>query len=131
MTSRRIPRAKAVHLGTERNIRYLAPPATCSPTTSSFRIEIQQFALPNGQTLRRHTSLVLLAEITESRDSYIAEVPGLDIPLAAITPQEMQDAIEDLIPFLWQQYALEDDSNLTPKARTLKARLLTDYAVIS
>ena len=99
--------------------------------SNSFEIEIQDLSLPDGTILRRRQPLVVLASISDPDDCFHADIPDLDISLAAANRAEMLSALQDLIVFLWQEYALEDDANLTPKAQQLKACLLRDYAVAS
>ena len=62
-------------------------------------------------------------------DYFRADVPELDISLAATGRNEMLDALQDLIAVRWEEYALEDDDNLTLKAQKLKACLLRDYTL--
>ena len=95
-----------------------------------FEIEVDAVRLDSGVVLRPSKPLVLSAHLSESGECYRAEVPELDITLAAFDKKDIQDAFCDLLATLWEEYALEDDDNLTAKARRLKACLLRDYVAI-
>ena len=99
--------------------------------TNALEIRIHEIPLSDGTILRRHQPLVVLASISVPDDCLHADIPDLDISLAATNRTEMLNALQDLIAFLWHEYALEDNANLTPKAQQLKACLLRDYAVAS
>lgn len=43
------------------------------------------------------------------------------------TKEELQKEIEEVIAFLWEEYALEEDKNLTPGAIDLKNKLLDTF----
>jgi predicted RNase H-like HicB family nuclease len=43
------------------------------------------------------------------------------------TKEELQKEIEEVIAFLWEEYALEEDKNLTKGAIDLKNKLLDTF----
>lgn len=103
------------------------PVTTVSRAFENFEIKVQDVPHPSGSTLRRLQPLILHAKRSQSGDCYQACVPDLDIPLVAVSREEMIAALQDLIVVLWDEYALENDANLTPKAKELKGRLLRDF----
>ena len=94
-------------------------------------VDGDEFPLQDGSALRCRRSLELTVSSTNADDGFKAyRVQGLPITLTAPSHDEAVGALFDLVPVLWQEYALESDANLTPKAQALKALLLRDFAVI-
>ena len=91
-------------------------------------VEIHEVKTPQGLLLRRHEPLTLRAFFSDGCHS--AEVPELEMPVAAYSRQELADAVNDLVGVLWEEYAMEDDAKLTKQARVLKQRLLSNYTVV-
>lgn len=99
--------------------------ATSKP--ESLEIDVEDVPIGEGVVLTRREPLVLRASFRGPDDCYCAEVPGLDVPIAAYSRMELYDALRDLIAVFWMEYALEDDAKLTARGRRLKARLRRDY----
>lgn len=93
----------------------------------SLEIEVGDIPIGKGVVLIRREPLVLRASLGGPDDCYCAEVPGLNVPIAAYSRMELIDALRDLIAVFWMEYALEDDAKLTARGRRLKARLRRDY----
>ena len=119
-TVQRYPQVRAL-LKAFREIDY----ATTKP--ASLEITVGDVTIGRGVVLRRRETLVLRAPLCEPDECYRAEVPGIELPVAAYTREELIDAICDLIAVSWKEYALEDDAKLTPRGQRLKARLLREY----
>ena len=96
----------------------------------NFDLELQYVTKDGARLLRRGEPLVLSAMLSDEDGCYIAEVPEFDMSIAAYSRLDMFESLNDLICMLWEQYAEEDDDNLTPRARSLKAHLLEGYEVV-
>lgn len=73
--------------------------------------------------LRFSTPLTLTPELTESKQYMTLQHEGLCIDIIAPTREELLEELHQQIAVLWNEYALEDNGNLTPKAIDLKERL--------
>ncbi len=93
-----------------------------------FEMEIRDIRTETGVVLRRKEPMVLRASLDDSDGCYRADIPGLEIPISVFDRAEMKDALNDMLLHLWEEYAREDDVNLTPRARRMKAHLLHNYA---
>ena len=82
-----------------------------------------------GLLVHRGGPLVLHATQSGDNPWYVAEIPGFDVPVAAHTLADIIESVNDLLAVLWEQYANEDDRNLTPRARSIKSRLLQEFEV--
>lgn len=58
--------------------------------------------------------------LDDSKQLYLLKYPKLGIDIAACTRTELKTEIEEQIVFLWEEYAKEDDENLTYPALKLK-----------
>ncbi len=90
---------------------------------------LREIALDSG-VLRRNAPFVVKPYVSESHECYRAEVEELGLSISAYTRQELVEAIQDMIAVLWQEYAMEDDENLTESAAALKRRLLEDFRIV-
>jgi len=83
----------------------------------------------DGTKLRRLESANLV--IVESGEGISAEIPGINLSVVAENREELIELIGELIAVHWEEYALEEDTELTARARDLKESLLRDYREIS
>ena len=67
---------------------------------------------------------------SESGELYQLDVKELEISITAYTREELVDLLHDFIVVLWNEYALEDDANLTANAQELKNLMLNDFYVV-
>lgn len=101
-------------------------------TSSEFdlsEIIVQDVEIERGMLSRREP-LVLHPIPSDSGELYQLDVTELEISITAYTREELVDALHNLIAVLWNEYALEDDANLTTNARVLKNRMLHDFYVV-
>ena len=94
---------------------------------NSFVFDVSEIEIRPSMKLRCKERLPLLA-FTDEDGWYKVHVPGLGRSISAPTRAGLVDALKEMIAAFWQQYAGEDDTNLTPRARRLKAGLLQHYA---
>ncbi len=99
----------------------------CANQIAQVEIVIAEVRTPQGVLLRRDHPLCLRA--SRSEGCYVAEVPELEMPIAAYSHGELADAFTDLVGVLWEEYALEDDTKLTEQGLALKRRLRSRYVV--
>ena len=92
-------------------------------------IVVQDVQFERG-TLRRREPLILRPMSSESGELYQFDVKELEISITAYTREELVDLLHDFIVVLWNEYALEDDANLTANARELKNLMLNDFYVV-
>ena len=97
---------------------------------AEFEVEVDEIHIGGGAVLRPNEPLMLRASLCDPDGCYRADVPGIGTPLAAFSPKEMIDACSDLLAHLWEQYVLEEDANLKPRAQQIKTFLLRDYTVV-
>lgn len=79
--------------------------------------------LPDYLERNGSEDLYVRVALSDCKQVYCAEVKELDLCQAAYTREELVDIMESWFCFLWQQYALADDSNLTDDAIRHKAIL--------
>ena len=92
-------------------------------------IILQDVVFERG-VLHRREPLVLRPVPSESGALYQLDIDELEISIAAYSREELVDALHDFLIVLWNEYALEDDANLTINACELKYRLLSDFCVV-
>ena len=91
----------------------------------------EHFDLPDGSVLCSRRSLTLFVDSGDPEDECrVYREQHLPITLVADSHEEAMEALSDIIPALWQDYALEEDSKLTPRAQYLKELLLAFFFVI-
>lgn len=83
------------------------------------------FGVKNDRwNLRFNEPLVLEVFLDESKQLLCAEHPSLDIDVYAFTREDLLEELREQVIMLWQEYALADPDELTPRARDLRSRLL-------
>lgn len=87
--------------------------------------------LPDYLKPNELNNLRIVVELSEDKQTYLAKLDVLDIDQAAYTRSDLVDALEAELAFLWDEVAQEEDNNLTPKARLLKAELKRLFKDIS
>ncbi len=87
--------------------------------------------LPNYLKPNELNNLRVTVELSEDKQTYFAKLDELGIDHAAYTRSDLVDALEAELDFLWRNIAQEDDGNLAPKARLLKAELKKLFKEIS
>lgn len=75
-------------------------------------------------TLEFLTPLTLTPTLSETRQYLCLQDDALDIDVMAPTREELLSELHEQIIMLWHEYALADDSMLTPSAQELKKTLL-------
>ena len=101
-----------------------------SSKPAEFELDIRDVDIGGGVVLRRDEPLLLRASLCDTDGCYRANVPGVGLPLSAFSREEMIEALSDLLALLWEEYAQEEDVNLTVRAQRVKASLLRDYTVV-
>ena len=90
---------------------------------SSFSFESVEL---NGRRLSLNPPLVLEPSLDEdSSQLLVVSDDSLHLQVYAQTREQLADDIVAELFFLWDEYALEDSNNLTPKARQLQENLLS------
>ena len=79
----------------------------------------------DDRKLHMKEHLTLKPVLDDSEQLYTVEYPELGISAFAYTRQELTEEIEDDICYLWEEYALANDDELSDDALTLKNRLLS------
>jgi len=75
--------------------------------------------------LRFRKPLAIIPELdAESRQWMLLEQPDLNIHVVAATREALIEELQSHIAMLWDEYAADDASNLSPTALKLRARLL-------
>ena len=75
--------------------------------------------------LRFKKPLRLTPFLDETKQLYCIELPELNIDVCEYTRADLENAVSEQFLFLWQEYALEDENNLTKQATILKNRILS------
>lgn len=86
--------------------------------------QIKEFAYKN-RSLRFKEPLILLPRMDETQQLICLEEPAFGIYVYAFSRDGLETELAGQIEFLWETYALEDESRLSPKAIELKRQLLT------
>lgn len=79
--------------------------------------------LPKYLKANHLNNLHIHVELSDDKQTYLASMDALGIQQAAYTRDDLIDALEGEIDFLWRNIAQEDDVNLAPKALELKREL--------
>ena len=87
--------------------------------------------LPENLKSSELNNLRVAVDLTDDKQTYCASIDELWIDHAAYTRSDLVDGLRAEIGFLWKTIALEDDENLTKKARELKAVLRRMFQEIS
>lgn len=87
--------------------------------------------LPDYLKANELNNLRITVEMSEDKQTYFASLDELGIDHAAYTRSDLIDVLEAELDFLWKNVAQEDDDNLAPKARLLKAKLRKLFKEIS
>ena len=64
-------------------------------------------------------------KVYQATNLFVAEAPIFDIKALDETPEEAREYLFEKILFLWDDYAIEDDKNLTKDAIRLKQKVLS------
>lgn len=83
----------------------------------------------NSREFSFENPLVLNPHLDDSEQLYILVYPEIGLDIAVFTREELEDEIETHIEFLWDEYAREDDKNLTDSAIKLKRNILSILSV--
>lgn len=87
--------------------------------------------LPEYLKANKLNNLRIQVELSDDKQTYFAKLDELGIDQAAYTRSDLIDALEAEIDFLWKNIAKEEDEELAPKARSLKAELRKLFKEIS
>lgn len=79
----------------------------------------------DDRRLHMKNHLTLQPVLDDSEQLYTVEYPELGISAFAYTRQELTEEIEDDICYLWEEYALANDAELSEDALLLKHHLLS------
>lgn len=79
--------------------------------------------LPDSIKLSGSSTLRIIVDLSEDKQTYFAKLNEFEIDLAAYTRADLIESLKSEINFLWNNIAQEDDGNLTAKARLLKNNL--------
>ena len=78
-----------------------------------------------GRCLRFKKPFVFLPFVDDSQQLLVIEVPGLSLSVFAATRARLLKDLKAEISFLWDEYALAFDDDLSTDARVLKQILLS------
>jgi len=78
----------------------------------------------NGKKLHFKNDLILTPKLDDTKQLYTIDYPKLGLTTFAHTRQELIEDIKSDIAYLWEEYALAADNELTEDARLLKNELL-------
>jgi len=78
----------------------------------------------NGKKLHFKNDLILTPKLDDTKQLYTIDYPKLGLTTFAHTRQELIEDIKSDIAYLWEEYALATDNELTEDARQLKNELL-------
>ncbi|TFL18463.1 hypothetical protein [Jannaschia formosa] len=87
--------------------------------------------IPHYLKASQLNNLQIKVEMSEDKQTYFAKLDDLGIDHAAYTRADLIESLEAELDFLWKNVAQEDDDNLAPKARLLKAELRRLFKEIS
>ena len=79
--------------------------------------------LPDYLKANELNNLRVKVELSDDKQTYFAKLDELGIDQAAYTRFDLVEALEAELDFLWKNVAREEDDNLAPRARLLKAEL--------
>ena len=82
--------------------------------------------LAGNQNLKANPPLEFRVEFDEAACCYTLE-GDFEIFLYAYSRTELESMLNELLVFFWQDYAVEDDSNLAPSGMQLKQELLNRF----
>ena len=112
-----------------------------SKESSEFRLSVifPEVNLRDGKKLKPRSPVLLSVErhprkkyyLDEDDDAgefvYVLEDEGIDLHIVAERVEELEKFLEEEVEFLWKNYALENEKNLTVDAQKLKKRLLDRF----
>jgi len=78
----------------------------------------------NGKKLHFKNDLTLTPKLDDTKQLYTIDYPKLGLTTFAHTRQELIEDIKSDIVYLWEEYALASDNELTEDAKQLKNELL-------
>ncbi|GBU24462.1 hypothetical protein R83H12_01092 [Fibrobacteria bacterium R8-3-H12] len=78
----------------------------------------------NGKKLHFKNYLVLTPKLDDTKQLYTIDYPKLGLIAFAYTRQELIEDIKSDIVYLWEEYALASNNELTEDAKQLKNELL-------
>ena len=110
----------------------MMPESNSLPPGSSTTVSIDEVPLA-GATLRANPPLCLTVAWCAEQNDYSIIRPDLGIHVFSRIASELPNELQELIPILWNEYAIASDSSLSSAARQVKANLLQvfqkyDYA---
>ncbi|MEI7670834.1 MAG: hypothetical protein WCK00_01845 [Deltaproteobacteria bacterium] len=85
----------------------------------------------SGRTFTFTKPLVLIPDLDETKQLYCLEYPTLGIDVYAYTRDQLELELWEQIAFLWDNYALDNDAELTEAALHLKKNLLDNLKEIT
>jgi hypothetical protein len=78
----------------------------------------------NGKKLHFKNCLILTPKLDDTKQLYTIDYPKLGLTTFAHTRQELIEDIKSDIVYLWEEYALASNDELTKDAKLLKNKLL-------
>lgn len=93
------------------------------------RIVIKIDSVPYGEASLR-ASRVIALPVSLDHGWYVASWPELNMELCEQTMENLVRSFHEDIRMLWEDYAMADDSALTPLAIQLKRSLLASFSLI-
>ena len=99
------------------------PESNNLPPGSSTTVSMEQVQLA-GATLRANPPLCLTVAWCAEQNDYSIIRPDLGIHVFSRTTCGLLNELQELIPILWNEYAIASDSSLSSAARQVKANLL-------
>jgi hypothetical protein len=78
----------------------------------------------NGKKLHFKNHLILTPKLDDTKQLYTIDYPEFGLTTFAYTRQELIEEIKSDIAYLWEEYALASNDELTKDAKQLKNKLL-------
>ncbi len=101
----------------------MMPESNSPPLRDSITVRIKAVPLAGG-TLRANPPLHLAAAWCSDQNDYSIIRSDLGIHIFSRTSAGLLNELQELIPILWNEYAIASDNSLSSAARQVKANLL-------
>ena len=99
------------------------PESNSPPLRDSITVSIEAVPLASG-TLRANPPLYLAAAWCPDENDYSIIRSDLGIHVFSQSTSGLLNELQELIPILWNEYAIASDNSLSSAARQVKANLL-------
>lgn len=105
-------------------------PFAVEATRSPVVVRIPDVDMGDGRILKSPSTIHCSAVLVSKEPLYVIDnVPGLEMPVAGSTREEIEDAISDLLLVSWKTYVEATHESLGPEAARLKRKLIANYVL--